>query len=80
MGKSIAVTVAALIAAAVTAWPPSSSTVAAGVAPAPLAPIPAPACTARAWPYNRCDPLAADGKSTVRLVTADRLPADFDRR
>jgi hypothetical protein len=69
-----AVAAAAAIAAAVTAWPPSSSTVAASIAP--IAPVAAPTCAARGWPYNRCGALSADGKTAIRLVTADRLPAD----
>jgi hypothetical protein len=61
-----AIVVAALIAGAFAGFPtfiePVSATSTAGVAP-----IAAPACPERGWPYQHC------GEAKVRIVTTDRL-------
>jgi hypothetical protein len=66
-----AIAVSALIAGALVGFPdiisPVSATSTAGVAP-----IAAPACPERGWPYNQCGAKGTAGP-VIRLVTTDRL-------
>jgi len=66
-----AIAIAAVVAGAITGYPDFIGSVSASAPVVDTAPIAAPACPERGWPYQNCGTLP--GKPAVRLISTDRL-------